>query len=252
MLTFNDDQIYYEVVGSGEPIVFIHGFTLDHTMWKPQVDYLSGKYQVITYDLRGFGKSSLPNGPYSHAADLHALFKQLNITKAHIVGLSLGGRIATNFTLDYPEKVKSLTLFDAAIDGYKSEVDWNVYAKEQGIEKAKANWLDHEIFAATQSKPEVVTALEHIVAQYSGWHWLHRDLHEQSVVCARDRLHEIAKPTLIVVGQNDLPYFHNIANVLAAGIPGARKVIVPKVGHMVNMEAPQEINSMIADFITKA
>lgn len=71
-LTYNDGQIYYEVIGSGDPIIFLHGFTLDHTTWKPQVEYFSKNYQVITYDARGFGKSSLPKSSYDHAADLQA------------------------------------------------------------------------------------------------------------------------------------------------------------------------------------
>lgn len=251
-LGFNNGQIYYEVVGSGEPIVFVHGFTLDHTMWQPQVEFFSKDYQIVTYDARGFGKSSLPEGPYDHAADLRALLKHLGIAQVHLVGLSMGGRIATNFTLAYPNAVKSLTLMDSALDGYKSEVDWNVHAKEQGVEKAKENWLNHELFTVTQKRPEVAAALRVIVESYSGWHWLHHDPQNHTNTHARDHLHEITKPTLVVAGEGDLIYFHNIANVLAAGIPSAQKVIVPNAGHMVNMEAPDEINNLLADFIAKS
>ena len=250
-LVFNDGKIYYETVGSGEPIVFVHGFTLDHTMWQPQVEFFSKDYQVITYDARGFGRSSLPDSPYGHAADLRALFEHLGIEQAHLVGLSMGGRIATNFALAYPNTVKSLVLMDSALDGYKSEVDWNVHAEEQGREKAKENWLNHEVFAMTKKRLEVVAALSAIVEGYSGWHWLHHDPQTPTNTYARDHLHEITKPTLIVVGEGDLPYFHNIANVLAAEIRGAKKVIVPNTGHMVNMEAPNEINNLLADFIAR-
>lgn len=249
-LAYNNGRIYYRAAGSGEPIVFIHGFTLDNTMWQPQVEFFSKGYQVVTYDARGFGKSSLPDGQYNHAADLYALLKHLGIELAHIVGLSMGGRIATNFALAYPNAVKSLTLLDAALDGYKNEVDWNVGAKEEGLEKAKENWLSHELFTVTRKRREVVTALRPMVGNYSGWHWLHKDPQHPANTHASDRLHEITKPTLIVVGESDLAYFHNIANVLAAGIPDARKVIIPNTGHMVNMEAPNEINNLIVDFIT--
>ncbi|HEU5187647.1 MAG TPA: alpha/beta fold hydrolase [Candidatus Saccharimonadales bacterium] len=234
---------------TGQPIVFVHGFTLDHTVWRPQVEFFCKDYQVITYDARGFGKSSLPDGPYDHAADLRALLEHLDIEQAHLVGLSMGGRIATNFTIDYPEMVKTLTLMDAALDGYKSEVDWNVHAKEQGL---KENWLNHEVFVMTQKRPEIVAALGAIVQGYSGWHWLHHDPQSVANTHARDHLHEITKPTLIVVGEGDLSYFHNIADVLATGIFGSRKVIVPNAGHMVNLEAPSEINNLLADFIAKS
>lgn len=251
-LIFNGGQIYYQTVGSGQPIVFVHGFTLDHRMWQPQVEFFSKNYQVITYDARGFGRSSLPDGSYDHTADLRALLEHLGIEQAHLVGLSMGGRIATNFTLNYPEMVRSLTLMDAALDGYKSEVDWNVYAKEQGVEKAKQNWLNHELFTATQKKPEVVAALQPIVADYSGWHWLHTDPQNPTATSARNRLDKIIKPTLIIVGENDLTYFHNIAKVLNSGIPGSQKIIMSNVGHMVNMEAPDKINNLLHDFIAKA
>lgn len=252
ILAFNNGQIYYEIVGSGEPIVFVHGFTLDHTMWQPQVEFFSKGYHVVTYDARGFGKSSLPEGPYDHTDDLHALLDHLGIDQAHFVGLSMGARIATNFALAYPDTVRSLTLMDPALDGYKSEVDWNVYAKEEGLERAKENWLNHELFTVTQKRPEIVAALRSTVENYSGWHWLHHDPQNPSNTHARDHLHQITRPTLIVVGEGDLTYFHNIAAVLAVGISGARKVIVPNAGHMVNMEAPDEINSLLDDFISKS
>jgi 3-oxoadipate enol-lactonase len=250
-MTHNDGQIYYETAGKGESIVFVHGFTLDRTMWQPQVEFFSKNYRAITYDARGFGESSLPTGSYHHAADLQVLLKHLGVEHAHIVGLSMGGRIATNFTLAYPEMVKSLTLMDAALDGYKSEVDWNVHAQEEGLERAKKNWLDHELFTVTQKQPRVVNALRKIVGNYSGWHWLNHDPQTSVGTHAHSRLHEIAKPTLILVGEGDLPYFHNISNVLASDIPNVQKEVIANVGHMVNMEAPEEVNALVADFIVK-
>lgn len=247
ILIHNNGRIYYEVAGSGEAIVLIHGFSLDHRMWQPQTEFFSKNHQVITYDVRGFGKSSLPKHPYNHAADLRALLDHLNIQRAHLVGLSMGGRIATNVAITYPDMVKTLVLMDAALEGYPSEVDWDVHAKEEGLENAKKNWLSHELFST--SSPKVIAALSLIVKDYSGWHWLHNDIQEPAAIPARERLKEISKPTLIIVGEKDLSYFHNIAQVLATGIPGAQKVIVPDVGHMVNMEAPERVNKLLADFI---
>jgi len=131
-------------------------------------------------------------------------------------------------------------------------VDWNVYAKEQGIEKAKENWLNHAVFSATRKRPEVVDALRPIVADYSGWHWLHSDMQDSTGIPARARLREITKPTLVVVGENDLPYFHNIADILAAEIPKAQKEVMPNAGHMVNMEASAAVNELLAAFIANA
>ena len=249
MMRHNGGEIYYETAGSGEPVVFLHGYTLDHTMWQPQVDFLAQEHQTITYDARGFGRSSLPEGAYDHVDDLRALMGHLAIQQAHIVGLSMGGRIASRFALTHPEMITSLTLMDAALDGYKDVIDWNVHAKEQGIEKAKENWLNHALFAVTQQQPEVAKGLRTIIDNYSGWHWLHSDPHLPAQISVYDNLHNITAPTLVVVGEGDLSQFHAVSDVLAGSIPYAKKVIVPGAGHMVNMEAPDEVNRLLADFI---
>jgi 3-oxoadipate enol-lactonase len=242
----NHGKLYYEVTGSGEPIVFIHGFTLDQRMWQPQVEFfVEHGYQVITYDARGFGKSSMPTHSYSHDEDLRALLKHLKIKSAHVVGLSMGGRIALNFTLAYPEMVRTLTLMDSALDGYDSEVDWDVHAKEEGVEQAKQNWMNHELFTGTKEDPEVIPDLKLMVDDYSGWHWLHKDPQDPEFTNARERLQEIEIPTLIIVGEKDLRYFHNIAEVLAEGIPGAEKVVISGAGHMVNMETTDQCNELL-------
>src|SRR5262245_57108437 len=104
-------RLHYEVAGSGEPLVLIHGFTLDMRMWDDQFASLARHFQVVRYDLRGFGKSSMPTTePYTHADDLKALLDCLNIERAHVLGLSMGGSIAINFALNYPAMVDRLVL----------------------------------------------------------------------------------------------------------------------------------------------
>ncbi len=113
----NGTKLYYEVAGGGEPIVLIHGFTFDTRMWDDQFKEFSKQYRVIRYDVRGFGKSSTPNEgePYSHHGDLKALLDYLDIKKAHILGLSMGGSIAINFTLEYPDYATSLIPVDSSL-----------------------------------------------------------------------------------------------------------------------------------------
>src|SRR5882672_2845455 len=98
----------YSTAGSGEPVVLLHGFGLDASMWDPQWRVLQREFRAIRYDLRGFGGSSLPIGEYSHSADLHDLLEYLGTRPAHVIGLSMGGRMALRFALDQPEAVKSL------------------------------------------------------------------------------------------------------------------------------------------------
>lgn len=100
-------QIYYEIAGEGEPTVLVHGFTLDTRMWDDQFETFSTRYKVVRYGVRGYGKSSVPEegSHYSNAADLRQFLDHLDIEKAHVIGLSMGGSIAINFTLEYPECV---------------------------------------------------------------------------------------------------------------------------------------------------
>ncbi|MCD1295345.1 hypothetical protein CUJ83_10070 [Methanocella sp. CWC-04] len=115
----NDIDTYYEIAGKGQPIVFIHGGFVDHDMWAPQVEYFSRKYKVITYDLRGHGKTGgSKKKKYSIellADDLKALIDALAIEKPVICGLSLGGMVAQAFAVKYPDSLGALILSDTAI-----------------------------------------------------------------------------------------------------------------------------------------
>jgi pimeloyl-ACP methyl ester carboxylesterase len=97
----NGTRLYYETAGAGHPLVLIHGYTLDSRMWDDQFETLSKKYRVLRYDLRGFGKSAYPSPDksYCHTEDLRALLDYLKISKAYVMGLSMGGGIAVEFTL---------------------------------------------------------------------------------------------------------------------------------------------------------
>jgi pimeloyl-ACP methyl ester carboxylesterase len=101
----NDTTLFYEMKRSGDPLVFIHSGGFDRRMWDDQFKFFSD-YTMIRYDARGYGKSKAPTRPYSEQADLFRLLEYLDIQSANIVGLSLGGRIAIDFAIAHPEKVK--------------------------------------------------------------------------------------------------------------------------------------------------
>jgi 3-oxoadipate enol-lactonase len=250
VITYNGGKLHYQVAGSGETIVFIHGFSLDHRMWRSQVDFFAQTYQVITYDVRGFGSSSPPTREYTHADDLRAILSHLDVSRAHIVGFSMGGRIATNLTLIYPEIVRSLTLIDAAVDGYEPVINWDIYAEGSTIEAAKEKWLHHAIFAQTRKSVAVTPLLTEMVKAYSGWHWLHADVAQPMEPSARRRLYEITVPTQIIVGEKDITYVQDIAAVLERDIKASTKHVVAGSGHMVPMEEPEATNTLLIDFIT--
>src|SRR5579863_9031077 len=113
----NGTNLYYEVMGEGHPLVLVHGGYMDRRMWDDQFAAFARHYRVIRYDVRGFGKSELPPVPYTDRQDLHTLLSFLGIEKTYLVGLSLGGEIAIDFTLDYPDMVDALILVGSSISG---------------------------------------------------------------------------------------------------------------------------------------
>jgi pimeloyl-ACP methyl ester carboxylesterase len=250
----NGTRLYYEVAGAGQPLVLIHGFSLDTRMWDGQFEAFARHYQVVRYDLRGFGQSAVPTDePYSHLNDLKALLQHLKFDPAHVAGFSLGGGIAIDFALTYPEATRSLITIDGTLGGYRWAKDWGgprTTAQSAGLEAAREVWLDDELFIPANELPPAAARLRQMVTAYSGWHWLNRDPGRGPETPAIELLEQIRAPALALVGERDLPDFHVIANTLQSRIPSCRKAVVPGAGHMANMEAPEQVNQAILNFLT--
>ena len=252
----NDTRLYYEVAGTGHAVVFIHGFTFDTRMWDDQFQYFANEFQIVRYDMRGFGRSAVPTGDeYSHAEDLKALLDFLEIKQAYLVGQSLGGRVAIDFTLIYPEYVDALILVDTFLPGFdlspEREEKMEQTSKEPSkgsIAAAKISWLAHPFFTPAHRQPAVLARLAQIVEDYSGWHFVNQDHQHELNPPAAKRLREITIPILAIVGQYDIPDFLNMTELISQQAPHARKIIIPNVGHMSNMEAPEEVNQAIYEF----
>ena len=239
-------------------VLLVHGFTLDRHVWDDVVPALAADSRVLCPDLRGFGDSAPPieGVPYTHAADLAALLDDRGIDDVVIVGLSMGGWVATEFTLTYPEQVRALVLVDALLRSHPFPYGWNknigaVYrcGREQGRDAAIALWLDDEIFAFERSLPALAPRLPALVAGYGGFHLMHDDPHPAMEPPAVDRLSEIAVPTLVIVGEHDLPDFHAMADTLSTNIPGAVLHVLPGAGHLAHLAAPDEFVRLLRQFV---
>jgi 3-oxoadipate enol-lactonase len=251
-------KIHYEITGAGEPLVLIHGFGLDLRMWDEQFTVLSRTHRVLRYDARGFGRSSVPAGmAYTHAEDLNVLLNLLDIQAATVIGLSMGGRIALHFALTFPTRIRALALVDSALDGYRWSDEWNTswekmarMSIQHGPKAANELWLAHPLFVPAREHPDVSQLLAQMVGDYSGWHWAntdpHRSLNEPDV----ERLRELHLPALVLLGERDLPDFHAIADILSGGIKNAQKIVIPGVGHMSNMEAPDRFVALLLSFLS--
>ena len=118
-------DLHYSIAGKGTPIVLAHGFALDSRMWDDQVPELAARFSVVRYDLRGFGKSGMRDEPYSHAEDLKALIDRLALGRVALMGLSLGGGAAINFTIAYPDAVRALIVVDPSLGGFPWSTEQN-------------------------------------------------------------------------------------------------------------------------------
>ncbi|HET9392846.1 MAG TPA: alpha/beta fold hydrolase [Candidatus Rubrimentiphilum sp.] len=255
----NGTRLHYEVAGEGPPVVFVHGLGLDMRMWDDQFDVFARRYRVMRYDLRGFGKSAPQTEErFLHAEDLRALMDHLEAPKANVIGLSLGGMIALQFALLFSDALWKLVLVDAALDGFEWSGEWEAAyaairerAAQQGASAANQMWMEHDLFAPARERPECRSKLAQMVTECSGWTWVNKSTARGIRPPSAERLGEILAPTLVLVGERDLPDFQRIANKLTAEIPAARKVEMKGVGHMSNMENAELFNTIVNGFLSE-
>ena len=244
--------------GSRHALLLVHGFTLDRHVWDDVVPALAHEWRVLCPDLRGFGDSPDPveGVPYTHADDLAALLDERGIDDVVVVGLSMGGWVATEFTLTHPARVRGLVLVDAMLRNHPLRYGWNknlgaVYraGRAQGFDAAMALWLADDLFAFERSVPALAARLPALVSGYHGFHLLHDDPHPAMDPPAVDRLSEIDVPTLVIVGEHDLADFHAIAATLSTKIPGAIHHVLPNAGHLAHLASPDEFVTLLRAFV---
>jgi pimeloyl-ACP methyl ester carboxylesterase len=248
-------KLFYEIAGKGDNIVLLHDGMVNCRIWDEQFQVLAKNYRVVRYDRRGYGKSSDPQTKYSHIDDLNQVFTQLNIAKAIIFGMSSGGRLAIDFTLKYPDKVKGLVLVGAVVGGlgYTSHMDtrggnFNPQTLNSDPEKIIKYFITddpYEIYSGNIAAKEKVMKL----LPYFG-----RD--NRVPTRPPDRvavkfLSEIKVPTLILVGEFDIPDVHAHAGAINAGIPNSKREIIPKSGHLIPIEQPVVFNEAVMNYLSK-
>jgi 3-oxoadipate enol-lactonase len=255
--------LYYEVAGTGHPLLLIHAGVADSRMWDDQFQTFALRYQVIRYDLRGFGKSGVPAGKFANQEDVTALFEFLGIKHAHVIGISFGGLIGLDFTLAHPDKVTSLVLGAPDVSGRESaSEDIRHFAEEEeallergdldsAAELNVRTWVVGLRRTPDQVDPVVRQRIYDM--QYHAFTVPIPDKAEELSLepPANTRLGEIQIPTLLSVGEYDLPDKQELTEQLAVEIPQAQLIVIPDAAHIVNMEQPAEFNRLVLEFLKK-
>lgn len=231
-------------------------------MWDEQFQLFAKGYRVIRFDVRGYGRSSRPTSSFSDCDDLRALLKHLEVQKAHIVGVSNGGRIALDFAVRYPEMADSLVLAGTGVKGYEAsgpdeERVWDEFDKQmKGQEDAiKENRLADaaKIDAGLQPRPHP-REIDFSTSPLDNSH-VQKDnpgkLQVSPEPPAFKRLSEIHAPTLIIIGDRDVPGMRFISDQVHSRIPGSKKLVINGADHIVNMSKPEEFNNALVKFLAE-
>ncbi|HKP10529.1 MAG TPA: alpha/beta fold hydrolase [Blastocatellia bacterium] len=256
--TINHLNINYRDQGSGEPVVFLHAFPLNQTMWDEQVAALSHHCRTVTLDLRGFGGSDAGHGPAEMeqmAADVRGLMSALDIERATLVGLSMGGYVALAFYREYPDAVRALVLADtrASADTHAA-----LARRLQSAEKAEregasaiADDMTPLLLGQTtqQARPDIAARVRAMVEGNSPQAI---SAAQRGMAMRRDSTYILAAmdfPTLIIVGAEDRLTPVAEAESLRDGIRGARLRVIEGAGHLSNIERPDEFNAALTEFL---
>lgn len=258
----NGAKLYYEVAGSGHPLVFCHAGIADRRMWDEQFPVFAERYRVIRYDHRGFGQSTLPPEPFSLSEDLYGLLRHLGVEKAYIVGCSMGGSTAVDLAVTHPEIVGALVTVGAGLSGFDAPGTPEEEALFADVEKAaeagdfdRANDIEVHIWVdgPNRQPDQVNSAVRERVREMNlpGFmrEWEYKTL--KPVPPTAERLASISVPALVLYGDQDVSDIHAIARKLASDIPGATLVVMHNTAHVPNMEQPEAFNRIVLDFLAQ-
>ena len=260
-------NLFFEEVGAGLPLVFVHEFAGDYRSWRLQMGFFSRRYRTLAFNARGYPPSDVPTEPKAYsqdqaAGDIRGLLDALGLTKAHVCGLSMGGYATLHFGLRYPERALSLVVAGAGYgsvpgDRAKFHADAELTARRfeaDGMPKTA------DLYAMGP------TRVQFLDKDPLGWREFQRQLAEgsalghaltlrgvqqtrPSIFDLGAALEKLEVPTLIMTGDEDDPCLEP-AIFMKRKIPTAGLVVIPKSGHTINLEEPEAFNRAVLDFLT--
>ena len=257
-------RIYYEIQGKGEPLLLLHGHTLDRRMWRKQVDVLSQRYKVITIDFRGYGLSSKQKEfmNTTHLDDLLTVMDTLGIEKAHVIGLSMGGFVAGDMLGMHPERMLSCVMCSGAIRSkHKGPHDkWDdkeieecratiEKTKAQGIENWRKEWIEQLITKGGSRQEDIRKDITEMIMD---WDCFQLTNIEPRLYYGHEAMEALMQkrpdvPTMYLSGETEHKKHMGMLNYLS----NSKQIELPDCGHMSNMEQPELFNKAILDFLNE-
>ncbi|MGC1448726.1 MAG: alpha/beta hydrolase [Candidatus Sulfotelmatobacter sp.] len=247
-------KLYYEECGTGpEAVVLIHDGIAHSAVWDDVWPDFCKHFHAIRYDRRGYGRTPASSTWYTETEDLAALLRQRKVSRAVLVGSSHGGELSIDFTLQYPGVVQQLVLVGAVVSGFP----YSDHFLNRGMNNSRpfekndvsaglANWAKDKYLLA----PGHEAAQKHLLALLTAnpQDMTHSD-YARPTAPAIGRLHDVRIPTLILVGDADIPDVHAHAGAIEAGIPGSKRVVISDAGHLMYLEKPAEFSREVISFI---
>ena len=261
-------KLYYEETGSGTPVIFVHEFAGDQRSWEPQVRHFGRRYRAIAYNARGYPPSGVPEAIsfYSQnraADDIAAVLDHLGIDRAHVVGLSMGGFAVLHFGFYHPERALSLTVGGCGYgaepsqrEQFRAEAETiAAFIKSQGM----AAFADKYAYGPTRVQlenkdPRGFAEFKRLLAGHSATGSANTMLGCQrerpSLYNLVDQMKALTVPTLVLMGDEDWPCL-TPGILMKQNIPPAALAVMPNCGHGINVEEPDEFNSIVSDFLAQ-
>jgi 3-oxoadipate enol-lactonase len=255
----NGARIHYRRSGAGFPLFMLHAGVADSRQWEPQAADFARHFDTIRPDMRGFGQSELPPVPWAPRADVVALMDELGLTQAHLIGCSMGGATAIDLALEHPDRVTKLVLVGAGVGGANfGEKYPDLFAAVEAADKSgdldALNEAEARLWLDGPRRPpgHIGKPLRDLFLDMNG-----TSLHSAFDKAPRkgleppamSRLQEISVPTLVIVGDEDVPPVLDTADLFMSTIRGARKAVIHDAAHLPNLEHPDEFNRMVLDFL---
>jgi len=262
-ITLDGARIYYETAGQGDAVLLAHAGFVDSRMWDTQFEFFARCYQVIRFDMRGYGRSDPAQVPVVRRNEIDALMRHLSIQKATLVGCSMGGANVLDFALEHPDRTQALVLVSTAPGGFEMRGEpppglLEMISALQQNDLQRASELQIQIWVDGMfRKPEQVDPR---VRQYAAemnrtavvnQTYLRADMQPLQPIDppAANRLKEVQAPTMVIAGDLDHPEILRAADFIVDEIPSAKKRILPNSAHLPNMEQPDAFNQAVFDFL---